>query len=355
MLSGPPRVRAIAAISVALALFAPASFAREKAPQLGKVFGMAFALRLEPTLLGASLDPSPFDEATQAIVFAALDVEAPLEHAGWHHANPSSTPKLLRNQSVDYYAQIDAERHALLVVADLGANCSGNGETLRSLIDKKYGLGAEPLAVSSLFSTFYKWAFRERRALLMCSSAAGWLVYADPGAITRKQAHDVRNAKARKKLLKTAQIVQANRFAHGTRRSIDGGFGVMFAGVFPNHETLPVDAPASVELQDLRPPFQDGQFEVTLSPSGYPIRIAGVFDNLTLDWAAPLLEAKFGTPRKRSDKHIIHKVAGNFAVLKKRSPGQLEIVFIDGEGQTGMKARARAHQEATWQDEVDGL
>ncbi len=338
-----------------LMVFSGQVLASKKAPVLDSAFGFSFDGTVGEDRLGASMSEPPMISPTRAALLAAAGFNETTALPYWYHVSPDATPRLLRHQDIRYFAQLDDSRKLLNFVVELGPDCAGTGEQLSELLSRKYRIDASDLAVSSVFSRFSRWQFRRKQVYLACGEAEGWLVYMDPEALKKWQRSVKAEREDEQKLQKTGKVIQANRFAHGNRKQVDGGFGVYFAAQFPGFELLPSDEATEVTLENLRPPFDQGQFEVTVSPNGYPFRIAGVFNNLNMEWAAPLLEAKFGTPEKQTSRHIIHKVGEDFAILKRPSSKQLEIVFIDGHGQSGARSRAKDAEKAAWQDEVEGL
>ncbi len=344
-----------AASAVWLALCAHSLAAAQPRPVLDGALGLEFGDGIAPERLGASLDTAPLDAAAYASVLSAVDLATDHADNGWHHFDSQEVPRVLRATPTRYFVQIDDDRHPLQIVAELPQDCESLAEALGSLITKKYGFDAESLAISATFTRFERWTFRARRAVILCAGSAGWLTFLDPPQISNWQRLQAQADKQQLALEIKGRIVQASRFAHGSRRGLDGAFGVLFAAPFPGHEALPKDAPTPVALDRLRAPFDAGQFELTVSPNGYPFRIGAQFPGLSIEWAAPLLEAKLGTPQKRTARHIVHKVGDDFAILKKVPDGGVEMVFIDGDGQRGQRARADAAAEADWQDEVEGL
>lgn len=338
-----------------LALFAHTLAAAQPRPVLEGALGIQFSEKLPPEHLGASLDGPPQDVATYASVLSSADLASEHLEDGWHYFAAQELPRVLRDTPTRYFVQIDDNQHPVQIVAELSKNCDSLGEALGSLLTKKYGFDAESLAINAAFTRFQRWTFRFRRAFILCSGDTGWMSFLDPEQLSSWQRSRAQAAKQQQALELKGRIVQASRFAHGNRRGLDGAFGVLFAAPFPGYEQLRKDAPTPIALDGLRPPFSEGQFELTVSPNGYPFRIGAQFSALTIEWAAPLLEAKFGTPQKRTPKHIVHKVGDDFAILKKQPNGGLEMVFIDGDGQRGQRARADAAAEADWQDEVEGL
>ncbi len=342
-------------VAVTCALLAKALYAAQPAPLLEGALGLSFAEAVRTEHLGASLDSAPLDDAALASLLSAADLTAEHAASGWHHYDAPEIPRLLRDSPARYFVQIDQDRRPVQIVAEIPQRCDTLGAQLGDLITRKYRLDPQSLSVNAAFTRFQQWTFRARRAFIFCSGEDGWLSFLDPAALADWQRLLAQAARQQQALELKGRIVQANRFAHGNRRGLDGAFGVLFGAPFPGHEALPKDMPAPVAIDDLQEPFSQGQFELSLSPAGYPFRVGGRFPALAIEWAAPLLEAKFGTPQKRTSKHIIHKVGGDFAILKTPKGGGLEMVFISGDGQRAMRARADAAAEADWQDEVEGL
>ena len=343
------------ALAVALAVFSALAVAAEPRPSVQAAFGLPFGTPVPEDLLGAHLDHTPYDAATGTTVLAAVGLSGTLPERYWRHTTPAQIPRVLRKAAVRYFVQLDHNRILLQFAAELQRNCPALAEGLGALVTKKYGLEPDALTINAAFAPFRRWAFAERQLVILCAGDSGWMIYTDPSATMSWQRAVALAEKDAQAISKRGQVVQANRIVQGDRRGLDGAFGIPFAAPFPGHETLPDDESAAIELDTLSPPFSSGSYEIVTSPKGYPVRIAGVFDGLKFDWAAPLFEAKLGTPQKRSGRHIVHKVGDDFAILKRPPGGGLEIVVIDGNGQRAMKARAKASAEADWQDEVDGL
>ena len=353
--TGPFRVLTRSALQAVLILLASSATAAEHRPAVQSAFGLPFGAPVPEEQLGAHLDHTPYDAATATSVMGAVGLSGTLPERYWHHISPFQTPRVLRKAAVRYFVHLDGSGTLLQFAVALQRDCPSLADSLGSLVTRKYGFEPDRLTINAALAPFDRWAFAERQLVILCAGQAGWMIYTDPSALSgwqRSVALAEKNARA---ISERGQVVQANRFLQGNRRGLDGAFGIPFAAPFPGHESLPDDESAAIELADLAPPFNSGGYEIITSPKGYPIRIAGIFDHLKLDWAAPLLEAKLGTPQKRSARHIVHKVGEDFAILKRLPGGGLEIVVIDGSGQRAMKARAKASAEADWQDEVDGL
>ena len=139
-------------------------------------------------------------------------------------------------------------------------------------------------------------------------------------------------------------------FTIGDQFRLEGAFGVQFQRPFAKNSTqkFPTDQPFYAVLPNLPAPFDQGEIQLVISPDKHPIVIRGTFQELTFDEVGEALKAKYGTPMKASNRHIIHKVSGNHAIVKKLSEETIELAFIDTLAQTQQRQRL-------WEKESEGL
>ncbi|MEM7099852.1 MAG: hypothetical protein AAF541_16415 [Pseudomonadota bacterium] len=142
----------------------------------------------------------------------------------------------------------------------------------------------------------------------------------------------------------------ANSFTMGDQYRLDGAFGIEFRQPFAKNSTqkFPVDIPFYAVLPQLPDGFHVGDIQLVISPEKHPIIIRGTFRELEFDKVKSALRAKYGTPMKSTDRHVIHKVSDKHAILKRMSVDTIELAFIDTLAQTQQRERL-------WEQESEGL
>ena len=324
------------------------------AAELTEALGLSFVDGSVNTL-GASMDGAPMPRLTRDALRIAVDApttDVPVRQ--WHHVQAETLPRSLRGSNTALYAKLNGAGEIVQIVLRLATGCGTTTDRLADLISKKYSIEPQSVLITSELAPARIWKFDQRRAVLLCADDEGWLAYLDPQRMQDAQRAYRAELKAGEQTRKLSHVVRANRLVRGDRRGIDSAFGIPFGAPVATADgaPLPIDEPATFE--PLVADSKVTRYEVTVSPEQTPIRLSASVQEYTIDEVAPWFEAKFGTPRKRTDKHIIHKAANDFAVLR-QTGGTLEFVFIDGAAQQAMRARKRAADEADWQDEVEGL
>jgi len=110
----------------------------------------------------------------------------------------------------------------------------------------------------------------------------------------------------------------------------------------------------------------ESAFREIVADGGGSFRSKGEFadaDASRFEYMAGALEEKFGPPLKKSPRHRIHKVSGDYLVARYLADESVaRLVFIDDEGREAQKAREAAakaerlaEQRRQFEEETAGL
>ena len=329
-------------------------------PVLGGL-GVQLGVTLPDGAVGAELTEVP-----EALLPPGTNITLPLIEPGgrhpWQHFNSPNIPRLYRDLPVQSFVMVNDAGAAMRVIARVNyRGCDEKFDWLKNTISKKYKVrGDAEVAPPAGYERALRIAAIDRQIEVRCGprlvldyldltlikawsrqQGRRWAVYQrDQAAIAKRQlVLDQRRA-----------VKFADSFTLGNQYRLDGAFGIYFKRQFAARSTqqFPIDQPFYAVLPNLPEPFVDGEILLTISPEGHPIVIRGTFDNLDFEYIAKALKAKYGTPMKASSRHIIHKVSGNHAIVKKIREDLIELAFVDTNAKEAQRARL-------WAQESEGL
>lgn len=329
-------------------------------PVLGGL-GLKLGMPLPEGAAGAELTQVP-----EALLPPGTNITLPqIEPGGrypWQHYNSPNIPRLYRGLPVQSFVMVSDAGEAMRVIARVNyRGCDEKFDWLKNTISKKYEVhGDAEVAPPAGYERALTITAIDRQIEVRCgprlvldyldltlikawSKQQGrrWTVYQrDQATIAKRQlVLDQRRA-----------VKFADSFTLGSQYRLDGAFGIYFKRQFAARSTqrFPIDQPFYAVLPNLPEPFVEGEILLTISPERHPIVIRGTFDNLDFEYIAKALKAKYGTPMKASSRHIIHKVSGNHAIVKKIGEDLIELAFIDATAK-------EAQRERLWAQESEGL
>ncbi len=366
-------------LPAAALLAAVVGAAAAKEPITG-AFGLEFAEPVPEAVLGASLGaprhPVPPGNLDQTVPEPVPDA-AP----SWHLFTPQARPPLLDSPSVAFSVLLDQSGHPVRILAEHPEpDCAVDLLWLTRSLARKYRAEDDPHGAER---TGFRHSVRfvSGAAQIDVSCGPTLLIEYTDGQGYRRWLEDERaklvahrealDALARERTrLEEARLRQlAETFTAGDRFRLDAAFGVAFGEpVNPGwiHGEAEVDTPLPARLPNLSAPFDLGEFTVTVGPDLRPVRVTGEVPDPDGAWfqrVAAALRIKYGPPAKDGEQHKIHKVAGDYLVLRYLpEDGRLRLVFIDDEGRRAQRARevaahqARlAEQQRLFEEETAGL
>ncbi len=366
-------------LSAAALLAAAVGAAAAKEPITG-AFGLEFAEPVPEAVLGASLGvpphPVPPGNLEQTVPEPVPDA-AP----SWHLFIPQARPPLLESPDVTFSVLLDASGHPVRILAEHPEpDCAEDLLWLTRSLAKKYRTEDDPYgAERSGFRHSARFVSGEAQIDLSCGPTLlieytdgqgyrRWLGEEQARLAAHRQAQEAL-ARERARLEEARLRRLAESITDGDRFRVDAAFGVAF-GEPVNTEWIQgeadVDTPLPARLPDLEPPFDLGDFTVTVGPDLRPVRVTGELADpggVLFQRLAAALRIKYGPPAKDGDGHKIHKVAGDYLVVRRvPEDGRLRLVFIDDEGRRAQRARevaahqARlAEQQRLFEEETAGL
>ncbi len=290
---------------------------------------------------------------------------APGLHAPWRILRDPAVPRQLRGHPARAFVMLDTARRPMHVVLWVDTACGEIFTWLHNTLARKYGLGGDARRPADApYAHALRIVAKQRQIDARCGDdfvleyrdtlmLEQWTAQVDD---RQRALHRAQNAVDKRQLVleQRRAIRFADSFTLGNPYRLDGGFGVEFGNPFaPNSKhDFPSDVPFIVGLPNLPPEFADGEIQLILSPDKHPIAIRGTFavtaTGLTFEKVAGALKAKYGSAMKSSERHVIHKVAGNHAIVKRLPRQQVEIAFIDN----GAKSE---QTERLWAEESEGL
>ena len=280
----------------------------------------------------------------------------------WRHYLTVNLPRPFRKRKATSHVMVDGANEPIRVTTAIDySGCEGDFLWLKETLLKKYSVtgetNVEPLEG---FAEAYRITFSDYQIDFMCGSKLV-IDYGNYGAL-RRWSMNMRQAYARyqreQSSIDKRQIVLdrrramhfADTFTIGDRYRLSGAFGIPFNQPFAPNSTqqFPVDRPFIAVLPGMPIGFEDGEVALEITPERVPIVIRGTFSSLEFEKVADALKSKYGTPMKASDRHVIHKVGSNRAILKKLPADRIELAFIDMAGK-------EEQQQRLWEQESDGL
>lgn len=349
-------------ICVPLLCFVPPSFAQEIAtlPIEGGL-GVRFGEPLPIQQRGAELTQAPQAKAENRLGLRPVELVYGQQQP-WRVLLEPQLPRPFRKYNSATFVMLDQDDKAMRVVAEIETKgCGAEIGWLYDIITRKYAVerpAAKP--EPSQTTARMRFIFVNKQIDVSCGDRLV-IDYADYGAIkawTKRQQKiatlDKRQRAAAEKKAFLLERRRAERFADeftvGDRYRLEGGFGITFGEPFApkSKQRFPVDQAFIVVLPNLTPTFASGELRLELGPARQPIVIRGQFEDLEFERIAAALRAKYGTPMKSTERHVIHKVSGNHAIVKRLGVNLIEIAFID----TDAKAEQRQRR---WDKESEGL
>lgn len=280
----------------------------------------------------------------------------------WRHFSGARLPRPLRQLPSANYIMLNAAGEAIRVITRTeAAGCEGSFEWLKTTLSKKYNVQGDPeITPAPPYERALRIEFLARQIEVRCGPRLV-MDYMDTNLISKwanaqakryalYQREQATIEKRRMVLNRRKSIKFADSFTIGDQYRLEGAFGIQFQRPFAKNSTqkFPVDEPFYAVLPNLPEPFESGEIQLVISPEKHPIVIRGTFSELTFEQIAQALRAKYGTPMKASARHIIHKVSGNHAIVKRLGEDTIEVAFIDTDAQTEQRQRL-------WDQESEGL
>ena len=274
----------------------------------------------------------------------------------------ASLPRPLRKYASQNYVMLNDTGEVMRVISRTQyQGCGDEFDWLKTTLSRKYGVaGDAEIEAMEPYARALRVVFLNKQIEVRCgpvlvmdymdidlirswSSAqkARYALYQREQAVVEK----------RRMVLNRRQSIKfADSFTLGDQYRLEGAFGIQFQQPFAKNSAqhFPVDEPFIAVLPNLPLPFDSGEIQMVISPEKYPIVIRGTFHDVDFQQVAEALKAKYGTPMKASSRHIIHKVSGNHAIVKKLNATTIELAFIDTSAQKEQRRRL-------WDQESEGL
>ena len=325
--------------------------------------GIQFGKPLPAASLGAELrDTSPIARIelpdNRRMVIPQIE---PGGRNPWHIFSAAVLPKPLRKYAHSAHVLTDDTGVPIRVTANISVGCGAEFEWMRETLERKYKLIGEPnTPPPEGFDQALRILFVDRQVDVMCGKSTV-IQYMDFAAVKswaitqhkRFEAHQrevARESKRQVVLHRRRAAGFADTFTLGDQYKLEGAFGISFRQPFAKNSTqkFPVDIPFFAVLPNLPDAFSNGDLQLVISPEKHPIIIRGTFRDLDFNEVKDALRAKYGTPMKSTDRHVIHKVSDKHAILKRMSLDTIELAFIDTQAQSEQRERL-------WAKESEGL
>lgn len=257
---------------------------------------------------------------------------------------------------------LNSDKQAMRVVSRIGVQgCGDDFDWLKATLIKKYDVQGDPeITPAPPYDRALHIEFLSKSIHIRCGPRTV-IDYFDTALIKSwasqqnklyaiYQREEAAIKKRRMVMNRRKSIKFADTFTLGDQYRLEGAFGVQFQRPFAKNSTqaFPIDEPFYAVLPNLPTPFDEGDIQLVISPERHPIVIRGTFHNLSFENVADAFKAKYGHPMKASSRHIIHKISGNHAILKKLSDDAVELAFIDTQAQADQRQRL-------WDKESEGL
>ena len=320
--------------------------------------------------LGKVVDAQALGAEVQQISFLATPSNRTLEEVSlepgssqpWRALLTPQLPRPFRQLAYRSYVMLDELHQAMRIVVQIDyIGCEGDVIWLRDTLSKKYETTGELESTTKpAYAQSYRVTFSEKQIDIHCGPNL-ILDYADYGAIQDwqekakiEQMHVARERatieKRRLVLDRRRSIRFADTFTVGDRFRLLGAFGIAFSQPFAPNSTqqFPVDELFTAVLPVMPTHFEVGELRLMLAPDRSPIMIRGEFRDISFERVAHALRAKYGSAIKSSNRHVVHKVSGNHAILKRLDSTRIELAFIDATAQ-------KAHRQRLWEQESEGI
>ncbi len=330
--------------------------------------GVSFGNAVSHNLLGAEIGST--DEPSGTVPHAALpanrefvfpDIE-PGASLPWRYFPGVVLPRPLRGLEHHSFVMVDHQYRPLRVISEVAhKGCDEHFVWLQDILVKKYKVRGDPLiSTDAPYQKALRITFSDRQIDVLCgpnlviqylnfSGVKQWAV-AQHKRYQVFERNEEDNKKRRMVLDRRRSVQFANAFTLGDRYKLDGAFGVQFNQPFAKNskQQFPVDIPFYAKLPNLPEAFAQGDIQLVISPQRYPIVIRGTFHDIEFEAVKNALRAKYGTPVKSTDRHVIHKVSTHHAILKRLAVDTIELAFIDTVAQAEQRSRL-------WGKESEGL
>ena len=324
--------------------------------------GVEFKATLTPTQLGSEVSPPPELQRADNHTLREEPVMVPGQVYPWRYYLTPKLPRLFRKYPAQSYVMLDENGLVMRVVSVVElTGCGPDHEWLTRTVAKKYAVdGDMAIDAPNDFEKAFRVTFSQKQIDVRCGpkTVLDYADYAQLDAWAKRQKGRAALARRQASSLEKRQLVLARKralryadeFTLGDRFKLLGAFGIAFNQPFAKNSTqnLPTDRPFIAVLPNLPRGFDGGEIKLELAPNRNPIVIRGEFTTLDFTRVADALKAKYGTPMKSTERHVIHKVSGNHAIVKKLPNGAVELAFID------TKAKADQRQRL-WEQESEGV
>ena len=284
----------------------------------------------------------------------------------WRIFLDPNLPRPFRQHTEQSFIMVNAMNHPMRVITEIEyTGCGAEYEWLKNTLKKKYDVLGEFVVPAALgedsgYEEAIRVTFSKNQIDVRCGKNLvieyGSYSALDLWAKNARQAamlydREQRAIEKRRIVLERRRAIHfADTFTLGDQYRLAGAFGIAFKQPFAANSTqqFPIDRPFVAVLPTMPDGFESGEVALEISPDRVPILIRGTFIDLEFERVADALKAKFGTPMKATDRHVIHKVGTNRAILKRLNSLQVELAFID----TDAKAEQR---QRLWEQESEGL
>jgi hypothetical protein len=347
-------------LSCSFLLFSSPCWAASAEQPIYGGLGLTFGDALSPDDYGAEIEVIP-----ESNLPANRSIKLPLFEPGatlpWRQFNAINLPRPLRKSPTESFVMLNHALEPMRVISRTDIKDCKDFDWMKTTLTKKYNVqGDAEIEAESPYKHALRIEFLNKQIDVRCGPVMV-IDYLDASLIERWSSVQQRRYavhlreeaaidKRRLVLKRRTSIKFADSFTIGDQFRLEGAFGVQFQRPFAKNSTqkFPVDQPFYAVLPDLPAPFDQGEIQLVISPDKFPIVIRGTFHDLTFEQVGQALKAKYGTPLKASNRHIIHKVSGNHAIVKKLSEQTIELAFIDTGAQTQQRQRL-------WEKESEGL
>jgi len=323
--------------------------------------GVEFAKPLDSGRIGAELAQVPHMALPDNREFVLPDIE-PGGVLPWRYFADIVLPRPIRGHAHQSYVMVDDNLHPIRVITEVAMQgCGKDYQWLKDTVSKKYSVrGDADMPAQPPYEKQLRITFSDKQIDMACGPHLR-IEYLNFGrlqqwAVSQHKRLQIfeRNAldnEKRRMVLDRRRSVQfANAFTLGDRYKLEGAFGIQFDQPFAKNSTqvFPVDVPFYAVLPELPPMFANGDIQLVIAPDKYPIVIRGTFREIEFEDVKNALRAKYGTPLKSTDRHVIHKVSSHHAILKKLAVDTIEMAFINTVAQAEQRSRL-------WGKESEGL
>jgi hypothetical protein len=359
-----------------LLTISPCSFAAALTEPLDGAMGFAFDSPLPEDVIAAAVrNETP--RLPDNIDFETLPEDVKV--SGWHYVSPIRLPEMLKRHQPKVLGLLSRHNLPARLVAEVDEQgCEDLFSWLNDSLKRKYAVTGDdaevPARAPYLRATRY---IQGRRQVDVACGPSVLLQYTDLSTLNlwrqeQLDNHALAEQRRREELAVLAKVelyrarAFADEFTLGDQARLQGGLGVMFGQPFEVNEPFEPDTAFAVTLEDLPPPFTDGEYQIELDPASLPIELTGDFrdpDGTHFEALFKALQAKYGQPVKNSARHKIFQVNGNFFVLRALPKnGKTHLSVLDGQARRQQRLRRKqqaadelAALEAQFRKETDGL